>query len=150
MTASDCNTSLKTATQLIISNLFLNKIKPTERFPPTPLHCIDRGNHILILNTIPTLALSLNLNTTLTLTLILRGMGRYFTIDCTDDSSSFTSITNMAEPGRLFILCQARLVTKASNITKYNVSIPMAKLSLAYSCHSLSATDKITKERTLW
>ena len=38
---------------------------------PTSLNFIDRGNHTLTLNTIPTITLSLSLNLTINLTLIL-------------------------------------------------------------------------------
>ena len=45
-----------------------------DRFLHITFHCIDRWNHILTLNTIPTLTMTLNL------ILILRVTGKYFTL----------------------------------------------------------------------
>ena len=67
-------------------------ISDWKRFPPAPLHCINRGNRIRTLNTIPTLTLSLILTLILNLTLIINltkfnigGMwARYLTFDCTE------------------------------------------------------------------
>ena len=41
---------------------FNSKISGVGKVSPIRIHCIDLGNHTLILNTVPTLTMTLNIN----------------------------------------------------------------------------------------